>query len=596
MKSIPLRHVFTQATYFVVLFSAIFLCLGSFVLMAVISRQNLHANLLELAERKSESVERILTSASETVRNIAYDEGLQQLLSRYVSEDEEEELLNKIKVNRELQNQSRFFSQADNIIAYSPDGVILGNKYGVDSVISDHIPQLLQMAKDSGNILWILPSEDFADHGSMDCIMLTEIRASSTGNGVKLNDILGYLVVQYNFGELELALETEQSGYNAHLISMDGSVICTTGPADLPETVNHSSHISLGKVTRVTYRGAWYYVAAQRISLPSVSFYCICTAPVIKILEDVYVALVVILLMSAMIMLCTYFVIRRRSERICRTFGQMNRSFELIEEGELDLDTFSQTGVLEVDDLTERFKHMANQLDQVMYELYESELHKQSLIADRKEAELTAVRMQINPHFLYNTLDTINWTALTHGDYEVSEMVLMMARLLRSNLSLSSVNPTVRLELERVELFVQLEQKRFGEQLRYEAWADECLLDAAMPGMMLQILVENAINHGFDRRAGQGLIRVRVEQDGEQIVATVSDDGKGMPPEVAAELRQAWENAQEDTIHAMQPSSHIGLRNIMKRLRLLYGTHGGFSFETGQEGTTIRISYPKQSS
>lgn len=594
MKSIPLRHVFTQATYRVVLFSAIFLCLGSSLLMAVISRQNLHASLLELSERKSESVERILTSASETMRNIAYDEGLQQLLAQYVSEAEGDELLNKIKVNREIQNQSRFFSQADNIIVYSPDGVILGNKYGVDSAITAHVPELLQMAKDSGNILWILPTDDCPDHSGIDCIVLTEIRASSTGSGVKLNDLLGYLVVQYNFGDIELTLETEQRGYDVHLISMDGSVICTTAPADFLETVSHSSRFQLGEVTRLTYSGAWYYVAAQKISLPSVGFYCVCTAPVIKILEDVYAAIVVILLLSAMIMLCTYFVIRRRSDRICRTFDQMNRSFGLIEEGKLDLDTFSQTGVLEVDDLTERFKHMANRLEQVMYELYESELHKQSLIADRKEAELMAVRMQVNPHFLYNTLDTINWTALTHGDYEVSEMVLMMGRLLRSNLSLSSVNPTVRLELERVELFVQLEQKRFGEQLRFESQADECLLDAAMPGMMLQILVENAINHGLNRRAGQGLIRVQVAQDGDQIVATVSDDGKGMPPEVAAELRQAWVSAQEDTIHAMQPSSHIGLRNIMKRLRLLYGTRGDFSFETGPEGTTIRISYPRQ--
>ena len=294
------------------------------------------------------------------MRNIAYDEGLQTLLAQYATQDSADELLARIRINRQIQNQSRFFSQADNIIVYSPEGVAIGNKYAVDSQVVQHIQSLLQVVQDHGNILWLFEPGQSLQSDGVTCILITEIRASQSYAGAKLNDLLGYLVVQYNFGDIQRTLETEQEGYDAHLVNISGQILSTSSPERMEGRSPLTMPLKLDEVFTLTLRGELYYAAAQKIELPAVSLYCVCTAPMLKILEDVLVAILSILIFSVMLMICTYFVIWRRARRICGAFEEMNRSFGLIEEGKLTVDAIPPTGVEEVDHLTARFSHMAD--------------------------------------------------------------------------------------------------------------------------------------------------------------------------------------------------------------------------------------------
>jgi len=238
----------------------------------------------------------------------------------------------------------------------------------------------------------------------------------------------------------------------------------------------------------------------------------------------------------------------------------------------------------EVGQLAHGFNTMLDELRRLVDDVLRARLHE-------REAELHALQNQINPHFLYNTLESINMLALTHGDRDISRMVTSLGRLLRLTLSSTEALIPLDVELEHVRHYLVVQRMRYGDRIAMTVDVDPALLTCAVPKLTLQPLVENALYHGLEPRPGPGHVVVRGRSDGDDLVLTVEDDGAGMEPGRLAAVR-----AQLEQMEGEAPGGRrsIGLANVHQRLRLYCGPAYGLNMtSTVGKGTRMTLRVPR---
>ena len=215
----------------------------------------------------------------------------------------------------------------------------------------------------------------------------------------------------------------------------------------------------------------------------------------------------------------------------------------------------------------------------------------QKLAAEsQKHAEMVALQAQINPHFLYNTLEMINYYAMVGDAKQVERIVILLSRFYKRCLNHGNEYATVRDELELTRFYCEIQQIRNEDRIQFVFDVPEEMMQSLVPHLILQPLVENAIHHGILKKPDRsGTVRVTGKYDGDALCITVQDDGVGMTPE---RLKQLWEEL-EDVKANEESGSHYALRNINARLVSLYGPGAGLSYESAEgEGTAITIRLP----
>lgn len=217
-----------------------------------------------------------------------------------------------------------------------------------------------------------------------------------------------------------------------------------------------------------------------------------------------------------------------------------------------------------------------------------------------KQSELSSLQSQINPHFLYNTLEAIRGKAILEDVPDIAEMAEALASLFRYSISRRGDMATLEDELRNLRNYMVVQQYRFHNKFQLRVLADEAcgVLLAELPRMTLQPIVENAVYHGLETKIGQGTITIRVEETDQRILVTVSDDGVGI-----AEDRLARLNARL-LLHANAPApakedgasgSGIALLNVNRRLKLCFGEISGLRvYSTPGVGTDVEISIPNR--
>ena len=194
------------------------------------------------------------------------------------------------------------------------------------------------------------------------------------------------------------------------------------------------------------------------------------------------------------------------------------------------------------------------------------ERREAELEARLAQARLHALRMQLNPHFLFNTLNSID--SLVHEQPQAEEMIEALSDLLRLTLNASDRQEvTLREEFHFLERYLLIEQIRFGERLRVEKQIDVAALDAQVPILILQPLVENAIKHGIESQIAPGVIQVTAERAGKSLLLRVKDNGRGLASSPKGVLKEG-----------------VGLTNTRSRLKELYGGRASFEFKPGKAG------------
>jgi two-component system sensor histidine kinase YesM len=271
------------------------------------------------------------------------------------------------------------------------------------------------------------------------------------------------------------------------------------------------------------------------------------------------------------------------SRTVTRPIVLLAQSAHEIAEGNLDAPIIRTTTRDEIGTLAEAFLRMQRNIKELIHDVqdkHELEVRAARLSQSLREAQLLGLQSQINPHFLFNTLNTISRTALFEGATETTDLIQSLAHVFRYMLQEPHTTVTLEDELKIVEEYVTLQRHRFHERLGFSL---NCEIDArsvSIPALTIQPLVENAIRHGIEPREEGGAVSVHCMLVDSHVVIKVADTGVGMDS-VGAALDES--------------SDQIGLRNVKARLELLHGEALCFDIEsTPGRGTVISIRFPAQ--
>lgn len=216
-----------------------------------------------------------------------------------------------------------------------------------------------------------------------------------------------------------------------------------------------------------------------------------------------------------------------------------------------------------------------------------------------KQADLTALQSQINPHFLYNTLESVRGQALIDGNAEIAKMMEALSAFFRYSISRKGSLVRLRDELANIENYMMIQRYRFNNRFGMEIIVDEEdeeAYDYKIPKLIIQPVVENAIFHGLEESLEGGIVTIEVIVTEKNLIITVSDNGKGMDAETLANLNQRIHSQITPLGHQegkRAENTGIGLMNIHKRIQLLFGEEYGVSvYSTGNQGTDVEITVP----
>ncbi|GIP22807.1 sensor histidine kinase [Paenibacillus sp. J22TS3] len=267
------------------------------------------------------------------------------------------------------------------------------------------------------------------------------------------------------------------------------------------------------------------------------------------------------------------------SSRFTARIRRLKDAMQKVSFGKLHTRTLVE-GKDELGSLDTSFNRMVSGIQSLIHEVEISERLK-------KEAELKAFHYQINPHLLFNTLNSIQWKARLQGAEDIRQMIYHLTMVLEGNLDISQELIPLGRELRMIEHFLKIQEVRYGPVFTYEQVCSEDLKPYLIPRMTLQPLFENIFFHGFED--GQGTIRLRVEEEGERLVLTLSDDGAGITEEKLKQL-----NTQRPK---EQPKGRggLGVQNANQKFKLHFGLQYGLTvYSSKGEGTTIIIRWPKK--
>lgn len=210
----------------------------------------------------------------------------------------------------------------------------------------------------------------------------------------------------------------------------------------------------------------------------------------------------------------------------------------------------------------------------------------------RKDAQIKALQSQINPHFLFNTLESINWMAHLKGVPEISETVTALASLMEASIARNGKFITLAQELEYIDNYIIIMKKRFEGRLELVKEIDRDLLDVKLPRLLIQPLVENAINHGVANFRGKGVVKVSAAKNDGLIRITVEDNGAGIDPDELELINEHLNMSGDDYFkHAENHGSRgIGLENVNFRIKLFYGSQYGIKIES-KKGSFTKIYF-----
>jgi Predicted signal transduction protein with a C-terminal ATPase domain len=517
---------------------------------------------------------------------LALDSNLNEMLSRPTSEYE---LSQQIKDFENLSLNLSAFQRNDDIYRiriYIPDKLQYSNEKRnlfpfSEFTNSTEYPILKQF---SGKMLWITDKDAIPSMKHLNMRSVHAIRFIR--NFSSLDDNLGMLDVDVMVDVLDSIVKRANTSINgvAYLQNSKGEIIAGSD-STLLKRWNLDQNMALtisakdDPWQKLQLNGEDIIAGVKTIS--GTDWNLVSIVP----LQEVYASgnklgnqiLVMMILLAIAANLLVYWISSSQTQRI----GMIIRKIRRVQSGELE-PVKSDGSRDEVGELVENFNYMVSKIKELLEEQY-------TLGREAKNSELKALHSQINPHFLYNTLDLINWTAIQHKVPQISSLVQSLSQFYKLSLNKGEEIITVEKELEHAQLYVDIQNRRFGNTIELHIDVDEALFECNIPKITLQPIVENAILHGIretESRRGEILIYSYTETN--VVVLVVQDNGIGIPENLVARFNSLSETDEN--------RDGYGIRNINHRIRLLYGWSYGLHFESYPgEGTKVEIRIPRSS-
>ena len=401
-----------------------------------------------------------------------------------------------------------------------------------------------------------------------------------TRNGTSM---LGVLLVDMNYSSIEQLLEkanTDTSGEYVYLMAPDGEIIYhpkqnlihmglyqenndrTAQYEDTTVKENFRGEKRLVTVKTISYTG-WKLVSV----VPMKSFSVGMTG-----MRNLVVLLVALTVLAAVLLN------QLVSARISKPLRRLNDSVKEWESGNMNPDIYAG-GSMEVEHLGKTLRSTVAQIQQLMDDIVVEQ-------EEKRKSELDALQSQINPHFLYNTLDSIVWMITGERYDDAVFMITQLASLFRISLSKGKTVIRIEDEVKHAQNYMNIQKIRYKNSFEVDFQIDEDIRDGCIVKLVLQPLLENAIYYGMEFMDGEGEIHVRGYRKDDDIYLEVEDNGLGMPEEEAAELLNGKERPHKH-------GSGVGLINVHSRLKLRFGEEYGLIIHScPDEGMMIQIHIP----
>lgn len=290
-------------------------------------------------------------------------------------------------------------------------------------------------------------------------------------------------------------------------------------------------------------------------------------------MRDVVIWLLTMLFAVLTVTFVSSLVLSRMISNPIRDLAEAMRAFE---KDAADFTYHAVTGSSEVEALSSSFEHMVIRIQELMAKVKKEEI-------TLRKTELRALQAQINPHFLYNTLDSIAWMCEDGRTQDAVEMVNALARLFRISISKGHELIPIEKEVEHAQSYLKIQKFRYKNQFTYTFEVEEACLPCFCNKITLQPIIENAIYHGLNRMVDEGRITVRIFMEKETVVFVVEDNGVGMSKEQCRSILQRESGDK----------TGIGIKNVNDRIRIYFGEEYGLRIESEEDvGTKVIITMP----
>lgn len=480
----------------------------------------------------------------------------------------------------------KYYTELWDITIYSENDNLLPSKN--ISIVDDKIRNS-QWYKDAlegdGKIRWYYGNS-----------MLSENKCTSLVRLIKNNRGQNVGVLSVNISNVEL--RSINNGDTKKLISLNGDIMLLRKDENLfQKLTKNNSYKSIKKsdessqyVINKEIEGKEYYMIMNSFKIEkslSDEFQCIVILPVDSIVGEINKAIIHSFYIAILAIMISLFIIMFFSKNISKRISLLSSEMRRVVNGDLYVSDKiygnDEIGQLHID-----LKKMVESIRDLINQIYKQEVNQEKLKASQREAEFKMLSNQINPHFLYNTLETIRMKALLKGDKEISDIVKKLGKIMRRNLEVSGKLVTLESEVKLIRNYLEIQSMRFEGMVKFEIIIDEEINTQkymVLP-LLLQPVVENAFIHGLEEKKEKGIILINIYKDENAMKISVEDNGVGIDEE-KLELLNSTLNKKDDI------SKSIGMRNVNQRIKIYYGECYGVHIESViKVGTRVIITLP----
>lgn len=385
-----------------------------------------------------------------------------------------------------------------------------------------------------------------------------------------------YLKIEFDYGSMVRTLKN---------MNYDNEVLICEGDRILLSNGQYGSYGSEFQRLDDPLRGAYEH---------SISLYGTELTIYVKPVENSFLTsirneLPIILLLLAVNVIFPFWFVQIFNRSFTKRITELSRVFKSVDSDHL-ISMPCEGGKDEISSMIRNYNRMVERTNGLIETVYKNKIREQEMLVGRKNAELLALHSQINPHFLFNVLESIRMHSILKKENETADMVAKLAVMQRQYVEWGNDSVSISQEIEFVKAYLALQKYRFGERLNYDIEVDRECENFKVPKLTIVTFVENACVHGIESKASPGWIFVRIARQGEGMEIEIEDTGSGMPEDKIAKLQNNMRNAN---IEMLKSGGRVGIINACVRLKMVTENRVEFCVE-GEEGvgTTVTIWIP----
>lgn len=377
---------------------------------------------------------------------------------------------------------------------------------------------------------------------------------------------LGTIIISINATVLQEAVALEEEA--STLLCAQSQVVSSPNIDEIGKTFYYKDSADRKLTSKVNHQSGWTIYNLQSMKEFNQTIW-----------EQVIFWSIIAIAAILVLVLIVYYYARPALE----TLGYVVKAMDGVAHGDLDQRVVcNDTQAKEIQRINHGFNDMVEQINTLIEQVKHA-------VLDQKNAEIFALEAQIDPHFLYNTLDTINWKAIENDQYDISEMLGALADILRYTVKNAGEPTRIEQELYWLDKYILLQSAKLGRELNIIVKVPRELYCYKIHKLLLQAFIENAIRHGLYHKEGECTLRIEMREANDQIHITIEDNGVGMEPKQVRRLNEPIEAGSSE-----KSAQHMGVENVRKRLQLYYGEDANIYYESKSgEYTKVHLFIPK---